>query len=323
MSILKKLFGNEEKETKENEAVASEKKEEAKAPAAAEEKAEEKKGVDPKDRKPFVFLIDSVRKSGDNEFEVKGNVHGQVLVGEDIFILNPGVVGKAEVKFLETMGGISCHKLEDQGGTITITVTKEFEEMVRVMAGLSNIPPTFQPDVNQPLENPYLKALIIESPRHGQDPNFANLLIFMVCHSFYLVPFTIQGKEPVPDENGQVTFDKDSQIQFHWLTSNNPDDENPAFALFTDYREVERSVKEGQERPKVTFMTFVEAVEMNKQIDKPAGIVINPFTPQNLNMTPENIANIVATPGYQQEFVKKEAPQAPQAPQGTSPEMAN
>lgn len=267
---------------------------------------------------PFTFMIETARKLSDSDVEVRGTVHGEIVKGQKVRLCVPNHTEGCEIVYIETSTGVTVHRAKDEFATIQISGLKDLQYASR-FAIVTNIPVFTPNDLSKPCENAFLKGLIQEFPKNYQDPQYANLLTFTICHSPFIVPF-MANKEPELVQNPDTgeTMEKwpeDIQISFNWLMR----EDIPVFQLYTDFRSLlhEPNIKASGRRPRVQLMSFNDAIAINEQMyaastqngkeKKPLpSIVINPFDQVFVELNADNIHAIVTSEGYQHEFGKKD-----------------
>ena len=133
-------------------------------------------------------------------------------------------------------------------------------------------------DVNKPLTNPKLSELF--KKRDAIDPNDRDAIIACmneiveetVTNARFLSVVHIDQENIKPDENGNVTFDRGTKINFVQL--NGPENK-PYFPVFTDWEQLRKweDYKDGDVNTMI--LSFDDYFTMTR--DQGSGIVINPF----------------------------------------------
>jgi len=208
---------------------------------------------------------------------------------------------------MEIGPGTAATEAENDKIAIKIADIKR-KEMVPPLTVVTNIVPNPDAKEGKELENPLLLGMTMEYPVRGQEPAYNNLLIFLMCHTRFVVPASITAVSEAKDAP--------QQVRFPTLPDMN-DTGRQLLPVFTDWQALSRW--EGlfdEEHPEQSvIMTFPEAVA----ICKGEGIVINPFGPMTIVITAENIKQIVNLDSYKKEFGtekgKDAAPQNAQQPQ--------
>ncbi len=161
-------------------------------------------------------------------------------------------------------------------------------------------------DVNQPVENPKLSALLKEF--HSADENGCMELqekiaeeLAMHAHLLAVVNFDHQGVE---EKDGTAVFQKDTRISFVMFRDAKGTDYLP---VYTDWHAIGEN-KEYRENHIDTFILTFD--DMSAVTSGKAGIVINPFS-DNFVITPDNVVHIKQhkdsiTKGYTTTTVQEE-----------------
>lgn len=264
----------------------------------------------------FTLLVDQVfQLEGDEGILVVGDVFGKIKQGDSIYVLFPNNRMVATVvDEMEIGPGRAATEAENDKIAIKITDIKR-KEMVPPLTVVTNIVPNPDAKDGKELENPLLFAMTMEYPVRGQEPTYNNLLIFLMCHTRFVVPASITV---VSEEKGAP-----QRVQFPTLPDRN-DTGRQLLPVFTDWKALERweGLFDEEHPEKSVIMTFPEAVA----ICKGEGIVINPFGPMTIVITAENIQQIVNLDSYKKEFGtendKDAAPQNAQQPKNAQqPQM--
>ncbi len=287
--------------------------ESAEVAEAATAVEEEKKAMPPVQEddgeRRFTMLVDQTfQLEGDEGILVVGDVFGKIKQGDRIYVLLPNnrMVATA-VDEMEIGPGRAATEAENDKIAIKITDIKR-KEMVPPLTVITNIAPNPDAKEGKELENPLLLGMTMEYPVRGQEPTYNNLLIFLMCHTRFVVPASITA---VSEEKGAP-----QQVRFPTLPDRN-DTGRQLLPVFTDWQALSRweGLFDEEHPEKSVIMTFPEAVA----ICKGEGIVINPFGPMTIVITAENIKQIVNLDSYKKEFGTEEnkdaAPQNAQQPQ--------
>ncbi|MBQ6452293.1 MAG: enhanced serine sensitivity protein SseB [Solobacterium sp.] len=161
-------------------------------------------------------------------------------------------------------------------------------------------------DVNKPVENPKLSALLKEfhtaegSKRMELQEQIAEELA-MNAHLLAVVNFDHQGME---EKDGTAVFQKDTRISFVMFSDPNKTSYLP---VYTDWKAISEN-KDYRENHVDTFILSFD--DMSAITSGKAGIVINPFS-DNFIITPDNVVHIrqhkdSITKGYTTTTVQEE-----------------
>lgn len=271
------------------------------AEASAEDtEVKEEASEDEEDRRFTLLVEDAFQLEEENGVVVVGNLHGKVKKGDKIYILFPNNRMMASaVEELEVGPGRRVEVAEDDKVAIQIFDVKKKEHMPPFTI-ITNIVPN--PDANEgkELENPLLLGMSMEYPKYGQQVAYNNLLIYIMCHTKYVVPASINADAAAPG--------KAPVIQFPSLAEPNGSGRY-ALPVFTDWNALSRweGLLDAERPVQLLVMSFQDAVE----VCKGRGIVLNPFGPMVISLSSENIQQIVNMENYQKEFGNKQTQSAP------------
>ena len=164
-----------------------------------------------------------------------------------------------------------------------------------------------QPNVNKPVENPKLKALIRDL--HNTDSALAiatNEAIAkeIAMNAYMLAVIHVDGQGIENNNDGTATLKKDTVLSFEYLS----DSKGRTFLpVFTDWEELRKWDKYKDSFVQTLILSFddMSAITAGK-----GGIVINPFS-DNYVISAENVLSMkrhkdVLTKGYTEEVVQKE-----------------
>ena len=287
--------------------------------------------IDTMDHK-FTMVILKTLPLQDDEVEVNGNVHGKIEINDEVYICCPSGVMKAKVVHIEDNSQISAQHLEDKAARIVIKGIKN-KQLVAPLMVVTNVPPMKIIKSPNDVENPFLKGLIRDVPFLNQDPNYMNIVSFMLCHNIYVAPVIVR------DEEGKVLTQEIVNeahgikggwtLDVKWLIS----DDAMMFPLFTDHRSYNTYIEKMKESAGANTeieanvmlpMSFQDALAMTQHIQtniaqetenkipeeykqkiQNAGMVINAYDNPNLNLDKNFINNLITSEGYQQEFNQK------------------
>lgn len=246
---------------------------------------------DEKDRR-FVLMVENTYQLEDeNGVVVVGNLHGKMKKGDKIYVLFPNnrmVISRAEE--FEIGPGRRVTEAEDDKVALQIFEVKEKKHILPFTV-ITNIKPNPSTQTGRELENPLLLGLSMEYPTLGQESAYNSLLIYLLCHTKYVVPAAINTTSAAPG--------KGPQIQFPSL----PDPVNErrsVLPVFTDWNALSRweGIFNENHPEHSVVMSFQEAVS----VCQGRGIVLNPLGPMMISVTAENIQQITNAESYKKEF---------------------
>lgn len=249
----------------------------------------------------FTLLVeDAFQLEEENGVVVVGNLHGKVKKGDKIYVLFPyNRMLISTVEELEVGPGRRVEEAEDDRVAIQIFDVKKKEHMPAFTI-ITNIVPNPDAKDSKALQNPLLLGMSMEYPKYGQQVTYNNLLIYILCHTRYVVPANINAENVAPG--------KAPMIQFPSLAEPNGSGRY-ALPVFTDCNALSRWEGLFDEKHPVqsVVMTFQDAVE----VCKGRGIVLNPFGPMVISLSAENIQQIVNMENYKKEFGARQAQPKP------------
>lgn len=139
-------------------------------------------------------------------------------------------------------------------------------------------------DINQPITNPKIKELFVQRSKANNEQEYLMIMNQiaeeLVMHAKLLSVITL-SKEPTQKGDGTAVFEEDSTMQFPMLTTN---DGLSFYPVFIDWEEVGKWEILQNTTPNTLVLTFDDYVELIKNQETVAGIVINPFS-DNLILT--------------------------------------
>lgn len=264
---------------------------------ATEEPAED---IDDEDRRFTLLVEDAFQLEEENGVVVVGNLHGKVKRGEKIYILFPNNrMMTSTVEELEVGPGRRVTEAEDDKVAIQIFDVKKKEHMPPFTI-ITNIVPNPDAQNGKELENPLLLGMSMEYPKYGQQVAYNNLLIYIMCHTKYVVPASINADVAAPG--------KAPVIQFPSLAEPNGSGRY-ALPVFTDWNALSRweGLVDAERPVQLLVMSFQDAVE----VCKGRGIVMNPFGPMVISLSTENIQQIINMENYKKEFGNRQKQSKP------------
>jgi len=268
---------------------------------AEREEAEETANASDEEDRRFTLLVEKAYQLEDeNGVVVVGNLHGKIKKGDKIYVLFPNnrmLISSAEE--IEVGPGRRVTEAEDDVVAIQIFEIKTKEQMPSFTI-ITNIVPSPDAKEGKELENPLLLGMSMEYPKYGQDITYNNLLIYILCHTRYVVPAKMNMDNAAPG--------KRPMIQFPSLADPNKSG-SYSLPVFTDWNALSRwdEVFDEKHPTQSVVMPFQDAVS----VCKGRGIVINPFGPMVISLSEENINQIVNMENYKREFGSGEETQKP------------
>lgn len=286
----------DETETVAQEPEASNEDTEAKE-AATEETAED---ADDEGGRFTLLVEDAFQLEEENGVVVVGNLHGKIKKGEKIYILFPNNrMMTSAVEELEIGPGRRVEEAEDDRVAVQIFDVKKKEHMPPFTI-ITNIVPNPDAQDGKELENPLLLGMSMEYPKYGQQVAYNNLLIYIMCHTKYVVPASMNADAAAPG--------KAPVIQFPSLAEPNGSGRY-ALPIFTDWNALSRweGLMDAGRPVQLLVMPFQDAVE----VCKGRGIVLNPFGPMVISLSSENIQQITNMENYKKEFANRQVQSKP------------
>ena len=267
------------------------------AKEATEETAE---AADDEDRRFTLLVEDAFQLEEENGVVVVGTLHGKIKKGDKIYVLFPNNrMMTSTVEELEVGPGRRVTEAEDDKVAVQIFEIKKKEHMPAFTI-ITNIVPNPDAKDGKELENPLLLGMSMEYPKYGQQVAYNNLLIYILCHTRYVVPASINADAAAPG--------KAPMIQFPSLAEPNGSGRY-VLPVFTDWNALSRweGLLDAERPVQLLVMPFQDAVE----VCKGRGIVLNPFGPMVISLSAENIQQIVNMENYKKEFGNKQAQPKP------------
>lgn len=272
----------------------------------AQEQFEETDDSDEEEHRFTLMVEDAFQLEDNNGVVVVGNLHGKMKKGDKIYVLFPNnrmIISTAEE--MEIGPGRRVTEAEDEKVALQIFEVKKKEYMPPFTV-ITNIAPNLNTQNAREIENPMLLGMSMEYPTRGPEPTYNNILIYMICHSKYVVPASLNAANAAP---GKVP-----QIQFPSLVDPS-DTSRHVLPVFTDWNALSRweGVFDEKHPEQAAILTFQEAVS----VCQGKGIVINPFGPMVISVSAENIQQIINLESYKKEFGTGEKPASSSANEGT------
>ena len=273
--------------------------------SAAETEEEKETVSEVEGERRFTLLVEeSYNLQKEQSVVIVGNLHGTIQKEDTIYVLHPsGAITQTKVDALEVGPGRAVDKAENERVAIRLVDIKEMNQVPPKFTVLTSIKPQTAIDAEVAVENPWLLGLSMEYPKLYQDANYLNLLIYVICHTNYVVPARVEGAA-TENPNGTIVAGNQAMVRFPSLQNPANQSQN-VFPIFTDGEALSRwkNLQEDNQLPKMIVLRFPDVVS----ICNGTGVVINPFGPVTIMLPPENIARIISMEGYKQEFGTKPA----------------
>ncbi len=242
------------------------------------------------DKRRYTMVIEGIEKE-ENTTRVKGIIHGEIHLNDEIVILHPNKEGvHAIVKQIDDAGTTSK---KDAPVTLVLD-TDDFEQF----SVISSYMPSQMPQ--GPQENPLLAGLTYEYGKNRTNHAFLSIYINTLIHSKFLVPVLMDHSPR--NVNGNMEFTQDTKVGFMAVNRTDQGETTKTFALFTDAHALRkwRDLFKNGKRPKTLTITFQDAVQIMWKGHQ--GIVLNPFGPIYVYLSAELIDTITKQESYQKEF---------------------
>ncbi|MBQ6695838.1 MAG: enhanced serine sensitivity protein SseB C-terminal domain-containing protein [Lachnospiraceae bacterium] len=288
------------------EAVAEAVEEKAEAYEATAEAAEKKAEAMENGERRFTLMVEECHKiNEDTEAIIVGNLKGTIRKGDTVYVIHPsGRVGITKVQDLEVGPGRATEEATDEKVALTLTDIKDKNVVPRFTVLTSIRPLPYGEEINKDtkVENPWLLGLSMDYAQWVQDNNYLNILIFVICHTNFVVPVSV-----TPNPNGG----NEPLLRFPSL-QNPADRTQNVFPVFTDDAALDKweGIFDENHPKNTTNLKFPEILS----ICNGTGMVINPFGPTPILLSPQQISQIVNMEGYKQEFGAKEGENVQKAP---------
>lgn len=220
----------------------------------------------------YTMVVQDIFKLKTAGCVVVGMVDGHRMhVGDQIYILSQG--GKMIATRIEGMENPAQRKIQEAAPGSNVSILLGGVEAGQINKGdvISNVMAQQQIDVNKPVVNPRLKGLLCEMKRN-QTEYILNLVFEEIAMQAHFLSVISLSEEPVPNENGTATFQKNSTMSLHMLTTQ---DHKHFYPVFTDWSEI----RKWQNCPsqKTLVFSFENYAEMILKDPDISGMVIDPF----------------------------------------------
>lgn len=247
----------------------------------------------------FTLLVENAKQLAEPEgIMIAGMLYGKVQVGDVVYMLLPNhTMMTSQIDALEIAAGQNADSAENQKVVLQFKEIKDINQVPRYTV-ITSIRPQDKPSTDTTIENPHLLGLSMDYPRLNKDPLYMNLLIFEICHAYFLVPARVNNN-PVKNADGTATFQQDTQIRFPGMPD--PTDSNKSvFTIFTDWLALAnwKNLFDETHPPKAIIMRFPDVINVCKD----SGVIVNPFGPTSIYLPNDVMKKITSLEGYKQEF---------------------
>lgn len=247
----------------------------------------------------FTLLVENAKQLSEEEgIMIAGMLYGTLRLGDEVYMLLPNHSMRiTRIDGIEVAEGQNADSAENQKVVLQFKEIKDINMVPRYTV-ITSIRPQEKPTVDTTIENPHLLGLSMDYPRLNKDPLYMNLLVFELCHAYFLVPARVAAN-PVKNEDGTSTFKQDTQVRFPGIQD--PSDSNKsAFTIFTDWLALAnwKNLFDENHPPKAIIMRFPDVVN----VAAGNGVMLNPFGPTSIFLPAEVIKKITELEGYKQEF---------------------
>lgn len=247
----------------------------------------------------FTLLVENAKQLAEPDgIMIAGMLYGNVQVGDEVYLLLPNhTMMMSKINALEIAAGQNADSAENQKVVLQFKEIKDINQVPRYTV-ITSIRPQDKPSTDTMVENPQLLGLSMDYPRLNKDPLYMNLLIFELCHAYFLVPARVSNN-PVKNADGTATFMQDTQIRFPGMPD--PTDSNKSvFTIFTDWLALAnwKNLFDETHPPKAIIMRFPDVINVCKD----SGVIVNPFGPTSIYLPNEVMQKITSLEGYKQEF---------------------
>lgn len=247
----------------------------------------------------FTFLVENAKQLNEAEgIMLAGMLYGNVQVGDEVYMLLPNhTMMESKIDGIEVAADQKAESAENQKVVLQFKGIRDINQVPRYTV-ITSIRPQEKPSADTTIENPHLLGLSMDYPRLNKDPLYMNLLVFELCHAYFLVPARVNNN-PLKNGDGTATFQQDTQIRFPGLPD--PADSNKSvFTIFTDWLALAnwQNLFDEEHPPKAIIMRFPDVVNVSNG----NGIILNAFGPTSIYLPCEVVQKITSLEGYKQEF---------------------
>ena len=251
----------------------------------------------------FTLLVENAKQLAEEEgIMLAGILYGSLQLGDEVYMLLPNhTMRTTTVDGIEIAAGQNADKAENQRVVLQFKEIKDINQVPRYTV-ITSIRPQDKPSVDTTIENPHLLGLSMDYPRLNKDPLYMNLLVFELCHAYFLVPARVAANT-VRNEDGTSTFTQDTQVRFPGIP--HPTDKTKSvFTIFTDWLALSnwKNLFDENHPPKAIIMRFPDVVN----VAAGNGVTLNAFGPTSIYLPAEIIQKITSLEGYRQEFANNQ-----------------
>lgn len=243
----------------------------------------------------FTLLVENAKQLSEAEgIMLAGMLYGKVQVGDSVYVLLPNhMIRMTQIDGIEIAEGQKAEWAENQKVVLQFKEIKDINQVPRYSV-ITSIRPQEKPSENTSVENPQLLGISMDYPRLNKDPFYMNLLIYELCHAYFLVPARVNSNA---EANSAGT-----QIRFPGLPDP-MDNTKSVFTIFTDWLALAnwKNLFDEEHPPKAIIMRFPDVVN----VINGSGVSLNPFGPTSIYLPSEVIQKITSLEGYKQEFSNK------------------
>ncbi len=247
----------------------------------------------------YTLLVEEAVKTDQKEIVLKGLVHGEMRVGDEVYLLTPKEeIGQFRIRQL-LVNNNKVRKAKNVRVSLTFFGTGE-EMDIPEFSVVSSVHPYCSKitDGENVVENPYLSGLLQDYTLKNFNKNYVSLLFYSICHAKYLIAGTAQNTEAagdimdVPQNRTDVGFSSVSQAG----------KSEAMLPIFTDWGALKnwKDIVNG-DKSITLVLDFPHAVDIWK--NGFSGIVIDPFGPRPFALSTQMIEGIVSSIGYREDFV--------------------
>lgn len=268
--------------------------------AATTERAQAAPHVRGKKEERFTFMVEEIKTNEAGGVIVRGFANGRIKTGDWFYIYHPALphaVLKAD--FIELAPGELSYYAENQQASIGLqNITKESLPIFTVFSNIESKP---EVDINKPIENPNLLGILSQHQKFKDNPDYLNLLIYLVVHSNYLMAVYF-SEEPEVGEDGKAVLKSKTTIGFPCISL---DEKVSAVPAFTDWVALTnwKNVFNEEHPPKTIIHNFSEVAAIS--LNGNQGIAINPFGTSPIFFSNDMIKKVMSLEAYQREFGPK------------------
>ena len=234
------------------------------------------------DRNRFTMLIKEISSYG-SQTGIKGKPFGEYSDADDLFIC------KSNMPVVKIKSSFS----KKDGDMLEIIIDGDYLPDNAINAVVTNVEPQAAVDINKPVENPFLLALVRDYKDNYKDRDYTNEFCYNLVHAKFVVPVV---SDDLGTESGSVK--KGTKVGFPMLNIGGTD--KKVLPTFTDWGAFSKWTAFTKEKGpvKVLVLKFDDIADIASQSGE--GFVINPFT-EPVPVPPQFIESIRNSEGYKSE----------------------